>query len=282
MTMKNLLYATGPFRAAGLRSGDPYELSQGHPIVCMPTGGRGSRANLVGASVLDSDPQVQAAGVDTGYALTEDTLRAPDIAVGNVTDQPGWVAGAPPLAVEYADTGQDEQDLRTKIEELLAAGTRYIWVVRLRGPRRVQVYESGREMKMLGPGEMLTAPGILKNPVPVEALYDRDAAHEMTLCNLLQRRGYANLEAVFSEGEMKGREKGEVEGRVKGEAEGRAKGKADGIIEAILELFATRDIDISNEVRAQLATATDADRLKMFLRAAAISKSSDEWLLMVT
>ncbi|CAK0746790.1 Uma2 domain-containing protein [Gammaproteobacteria bacterium] len=265
MTMKNLLYATGPFRAAGLRSGDPYELSQGHPIVCMPTGGRGSRANLVGASVLDSDPQVQAAGVDTGYALTEDTLRAPDIAVGNVTDQPGWVAGAPPLAVEYADTGQDEQDLRTKIEELLAAGTRYIWVVRLRGPRRVQVYEAGREMKMVGPGEMLTAPGILKNPVPVEALYDRDAAHEMTLRNLLQRRGYANLEAVFTEGEMKGR----------------VKGKADGIIEAVLELFATQDIDISNEVREQLTTTTDAERLKMFLRAAAISKSSDEWLARV-
>ncbi len=46
--------------------------------------------------------------------------------------------------VEYADTGQDEADLATKIQELLAAGTRHIWVVRLTGPRRVEIHETGR------------------------------------------------------------------------------------------------------------------------------------------
>ncbi len=29
----------GPFRAEQIRSGDPYELSDGHAIECMPTGG---------------------------------------------------------------------------------------------------------------------------------------------------------------------------------------------------------------------------------------------------
>ncbi len=125
----------GPFRADQIRPGDPYELSNGHAVYCMGTGGRGSRANLVGGSVLDMDPAVEEAGIDTGYAPSPDTLRAPDVAVGNVPDAPGWVDGAPPLAVEYADTGQDEKDLTTKISELFAAGIRLIWAVRLTGPR---------------------------------------------------------------------------------------------------------------------------------------------------
>jgi hypothetical protein len=43
---------------------------------------------------------------------------------------------------------------------------------------------------------LLTAPGILRNPVAVRALYDRDAAHEAVLRNLLQRHGYQDLDAV--------------------------------------------------------------------------------------
>ncbi|HXU32848.1 MAG TPA: hypothetical protein VN851_19935, partial [Thermoanaerobaculia bacterium] len=60
------------------------------------------------------------------YAPTPETLRAPDIAVGNVPNAPDWVQGAPPLAVEYADTGQDEKELAVKISELLAAGTQIV------------------------------------------------------------------------------------------------------------------------------------------------------------
>ena len=52
------------------------------------------------------------------------------------------------------------------------------------------------------PGQHLEAPGILSNPVPVEALYDPDAAHEAALRNPLQRRGYTDLEAVREEGEL--------------------------------------------------------------------------------
>jgi len=149
-------------------------------------------------------------------------LRAPDISVGDIPDEPGWATVAPPLAVEYADTGQDEADLERKIEELLAAGTRFLWVVRLDGARRVEGYEAPpaprrraparatgvaspvrrllRPSRVAYPGEELVAPGVLQNPVPVEALYDRKAAHEATLRNLLQRKGYAGLDAVKEEG----------------------------------------------------------------------------------
>ena len=71
----------GPFRPDQVRSGDPYELSNGHPIYCAPTGQDGAGPNGLGFAVLDSDPAVQSAGVDAGLALSGNTLRAPDVAV---------------------------------------------------------------------------------------------------------------------------------------------------------------------------------------------------------
>ncbi|XYH99905.1 hypothetical protein ACMHYB_09150 [Sorangium sp. So ce1128] len=51
-----------------LRPGDPYELSEGRPVACMATGRRGGRSNLVGGEVLDTEPAVEAAGVDVGVS----------------------------------------------------------------------------------------------------------------------------------------------------------------------------------------------------------------------
>ena len=158
----------------------------------------------MGFEVLDTDLAVESAGIDAGYALDDKTLRAPDVSVGNVPDAPGWIQGVPPLALEYAGTGQDEDDLQRKITDLLAAGTRWIWVVRLVGPRRVEVYEPEHAVRIAGPGEELRAPGILQNAVPIEALFDRRVAHEMTLRNLLQRQGYQSLDEVRAEAHREG------------------------------------------------------------------------------
>lgn len=195
----------GPFRPEHVRPGDAYEVSNGHAIQCAPTGGDGTGPNGRGFMVLDSDPMVKQAGVDTGLELGVFTLRAPDVAVGDFPEAPGWVNAVPPLAVEYAAAGQDEDELREKIDDLLRVGTRHLWVVRLTGPRRVEVYEPGKPMRTALPGQALTAPGVLQNPVPVEALYDREAAHEVALQNLLQRRGYRDLDAVRDEGQFEGR-----------------------------------------------------------------------------
>ncbi len=52
MTRKRAAFNTpGPFRADQLKPGDPYELSGGHPIECLPAGVRGSRTNLIGAAL---------------------------------------------------------------------------------------------------------------------------------------------------------------------------------------------------------------------------------------
>lgn len=205
MSTSPIHYTDGPFRAAQIKSGDPYELSNGHPIECLPSGGRHSKANLSGGLALETDPAVDSAGVDTGYASDPKNLRAPDIAVGNVPDEPGWVDGVPPLAVEYADVGQDETDLKAKIEHLLAEGTRYVWVVRMNGPRRVDVYAGDGTRSVLYPGDQIQAPGVLQNSLPVEALYDPGAAHAVALRNLLQRQGYTGLDAVRDEGLLEGK-----------------------------------------------------------------------------
>ncbi|MEM1179919.1 MAG: Uma2 family endonuclease [Acidobacteriota bacterium] len=257
----------GPFSADQLRSGDPYELSNGHAVECLPTGGRGSSANAVGASVLRSDPDVESLGVDTGYSPEPGTLRAPDVAVGNVSDEPGWVEGVPPLAVEYVDRGQDEADLRDKIRELLAAGTQLIWVVRLEGPHRVEIHSPDAPRRFADPGDLLEAPGILRNPVPVEALYDWRAAEGVTLRNLLQKQGYADLDAVLAEGRS--------EGLAEGRSEGLAEGKAQGLANSILSVLEARKVDLNGNQRTRIRSCTDPIQLEAWLRRAAVAPSAE-------
>jgi hypothetical protein len=194
----------GPYRASDIREGEPVELSNGYKIECMGTGRRGSRSNGAGFMVLDSDPIAPPAGVDAGISPVPTMLRAPDVAVGGLDNEPGWSPTAPPLCLEYADRGQNEADLQTKIAEFFQFGTRFVWVVRMAGLRRVEVYEPGKAMRTVLAGATLDAPGILKNPVPVDALYDRGAAQRQTLKNLLQREGYEDLDAVKAEGLRRG------------------------------------------------------------------------------
>lgn len=238
------LLAPGPFRAENLHPGDPYELSNGHAILCLPTGSRGARANLVGGAVLESDPDVVEAGIDAGFSPEPSVLRAPDIAVGGVPDRPGWAPGAPALAVEYSDTGQREDELEERITDLFTMGTKIVWVVRLIGPRRVEVREPGAAVRVVTRGQTLHAPGILRNPVPVEALYDASAAHEATLRNLLQRKGYDGLDSVRVEGAR--RSLGRVLARrgfvVSGDAQARIDDCADlAVLERWLDMAVTAE-----------------------------------------
>ncbi len=202
--------------------------------------------------MLASDPAVQDVGVEVGFSPSPEILRAPDLAVGEIPDQPGWVQGVPPLAVEYADTGQDEADLQIKIRELFSAGTRYLWVVRLTGPRRVEVHQPGEAVRILHPGEQLTAPGVLANPVPVEALYDREAARRVIFSNLLQREGYADLEEVRAEGGMQS------------------------LRNAVIEVLSARGLAVDEDLRTVLERAHDPAILRSALRQAAVARTSEE------
>jgi Uma2 family endonuclease len=239
----------GPFRADQLHDGDRYELSNGHPIYCPPAGREHAGRNLTGAAVLETDPDVEWAGVDAGFTPDPGTLRAPDVAVAPAGTERGWIPGAPPLALEYAGPGQDDEDLRTKITELLQSGTRQVWVVHLTGPRRVEVHQPEQTVRVLGPGELLSAPGILRNPVPVEALYDREAGHRAVLRNLLQREGYEGIEAIREEG--------------------REAGRSEGIAQSILTLLAGRGLAIDDAARQRILACQDRAQLNAWLLAAA-------------
>jgi hypothetical protein len=260
------MLAPGPFRAEHIRSGDPYELSNGHAIFTPPTGRRGGRANAVGTEVLDTDPKVEAAAVDLGVSMRPQELRAPDIAVGAIPDEPGWAKTAPPLAVEYADEGQNEEELHVKIGELLAAGTRFVWVVRLAGERCVEVYEPRKPVRVVRPGSELRAPGVLANPVLVEALYDREVAHEHTLRNLLNRKGFRDLDDV----ERKGREQGREQGR----EEGRDEGRVDALRAAVGDVLSARGIALTKAESAMLKDEADAGTLARWLTVAATATSA--------
>lgn len=243
---------TGPFRVAHLRPGDPYELSDGHAIVAEPAGPRHGRQNLLGAAVVATDPAVAAAGVDVGFALDERTMRAPDVAVGDLPDQSGYVVGAPSLALEYVEAGADEADLARKVAELIAAGTRVVWVVRLGGERRVEVHGPRHPVRVKRAGESLEAPGILRNPVPVDALYDDAAAREVVLRNLLQRHGHASLDEV--------------------RREGRAQGRAA----ALLRVLELRGLALRGEQRRTIDSCRNPETLDLWLARALTATEADE------
>lgn len=200
----------GPFRAEHVRDGDYYELSNGHAIRCMAGGREHAEQNLTGGIIIATDAEPEWSGVDPGYSSCPGNLRAPDVAVGTRGAETGWIQGAPILALEYASVGQNEEELQLKIADFQQSGTKYIWVVRLTGPRRVEVYELGKPMRLALPGDVLTAPGALRNPVPVNALYDRNAANEIALRNLLQRKGFDSLDEVKEKSEAKGKAEGKA------------------------------------------------------------------------
>lgn len=250
---RDRLGGEGPFRAHHVRPGDPYELSDGHTIECMAGGERHGRANLRGGQLLATDPQVEGAGVDVGVEFNDGkNLRAPDVSVGALSDQPGFSRTLPPLAVEFADVGQDEAELARKIRELLAHGTRYVWVVRMQGPRRVEVHEPGQKVRIYGVEAELRAEGVLRNPVPVLAFYEQDKAHEVTLRNLLNRNGIASLDAL------------RTEAREGGLSDGRAEGRADGLRLGIAGLCQVLGLPCDAPRRAQLERM-NADELAALL-----------------
>jgi Uma2 family endonuclease len=265
----------GPFRVEQLGEGDRHELSDGYALYCAPAGPKHGAPHGLGALPLGSDPAVTEFGVDVGHALGERTLRAPDLSVGDLGAGEGtWSTKAPPLAIEYASQGQDESDLQLKIKQLLGAGSRFVWVVRLVGPRRVEVYETGRPTQTKLPGERLAAPGVLKSTPAVEVLYDREAAFEQTLQNLLERKGYAGLDAVLAEGEARGREAGLREGKAEGLREGEARGKAA----ALVAVLAARGLAVDDETRQRIEACADTARLDRWLARALTVASARETL----
>ena len=120
----------------------------------------------------------------------------------------------------------------------------------------------GKAVRTVVPGGTLDAPGILKNTVPIEALYDRDAAHRQTLRNLLQREGYESLEAVKAEGHGEGVDAGRLT-------------EARSLLRRVL---ARRKLDLAPEQEARIAASGDLAALERWLDQAIDATSAAEAL----
>ena len=97
---------------------------------------------------------------EIGFVLARnpDTVRAPDVAFvrsGRVAGpNPGYVEGAPDLAVEILSPDDRPGYVRDKVAEWLEAGTGAVWVVDPRD-RTVTVHRSRRKAVVLGEADVL-------------------------------------------------------------------------------------------------------------------------------
>ena len=243
-----------------IRDGDPYELSDGQRIVCLPASSRHMGGAGRGVKVISTDAgarRIGTVGPEGGVSTGPHMLRAPDVLLSAEAETGGWITTAPPLALEIADRGQDEVELHKKIQELLIAGTKYYWVVRNIGPRRVEVYTTPGEgpLVVLSGGEV-DAVGVLDAPIPVDAFYDEEVADRIALRNMLAPYGYQSVEEL----------KAAVHAEAK--AEGKAEGRAEGVARAIIAVLQARDLEVSEEVSARLLAERDLNLLNVLLRRA--------------
>ncbi|MCP4546605.1 MAG: Uma2 family endonuclease, partial [bacterium] len=93
-------------------------------------------------------------------------------------------------------------------------------------------------------------------PLPVMAFFKRDAAHDVQLRNLLQRKGFENLEAVLEAGLEAGR--------------------VDGMALSVVTVLEGRNLDVPDEVRERILTCKDADVLRRWLTRAGNVATAEE------
>ncbi|MCP3960767.1 MAG: hypothetical protein GY719_23225 [bacterium] len=79
----------GPFRSHQLGDGEGYELTNGHPVPCLPPTPFKAGLRLSVAQMLGADPAVEWAATGLGFSPDPMTLRAPDIMVWIRAQSPG-------------------------------------------------------------------------------------------------------------------------------------------------------------------------------------------------
>jgi len=113
------------------------ELVRGRLVVREPAGDRHGRVAMnltlrLGAHVEHAQLG-QLFAAETGFALTRDTVRAPDIAFIRRERLPevttAFLQIAPDLAVEVLSTGDRAGDVLAKVGDWLEAGARLVWVI---------------------------------------------------------------------------------------------------------------------------------------------------------
>ena len=118
---------------------------------------------------------------ELGFVLARktDNVRAPDVCflssirLAGIEDDSRLVQGGPDLAVEVLSPSNGRGEMHGKIADLLAAGTRLVWVV---DPKRrtVTVYRTPLPPRVLREGDVLEGEDVVAGfLLPVTALFPR-------------------------------------------------------------------------------------------------------------
>ena len=160
MTAEELLHASYPDNRT--------ELVRGRLVVREPAGDRHGRVvmNLtlrLGAHVEHAHLG-QLFAAETGFALTRDTVRAPDIAFIRRERLPeattAFLQIPPELVVEVLSPGDRAGDVLAKVGDWLEAGARLVWVI---DPERrmARVYRPDGTESSLAEGESLAGEDVV-------------------------------------------------------------------------------------------------------------------------
>jgi Uma2 family endonuclease len=115
-------------------------------------------------------------GAETGFKLSDDTVRAPDVAFVRkerlaAVHWKGFGRGAPDLAVEIFSPSDSVRKLMRKVKQYFAAGCHTVWIV-YPERREIQVLEATGADRLLGAGDNLEAPELLPGfSAPVEPIF---------------------------------------------------------------------------------------------------------------
>jgi Uma2 family endonuclease len=132
-----------------IREGILYELNEGEVVTMtepMPRHNwvRDNIARFAGNFV--EERKLGRVFVETGYQLTPETVRIPDvsfIAAGRLReiDLDRRIQGAPELAIEVVSPTDLAEELTQKVKQYLAAGAKAVWVFYPK-TREVQIYRA--------------------------------------------------------------------------------------------------------------------------------------------
>jgi len=115
-------------------------------------------------------------GAETGFKLSDDTVRAPDVAFVRkerlaAVHRKGFGKGAPDLAVEIFSASDSVRQLMRKVKQYFAAGCHTVWIV-YPERREVQVLEATGADRLLRAGDSLEAPELLPGfSAPVQPIF---------------------------------------------------------------------------------------------------------------
>jgi Uma2 family endonuclease len=152
--------------------GKRYELVRGALVCMVATGGQrgifASRLDHRLRSFVAAHDLGEVCTAETGFRLTEnpDTVRAPDVSfitrerIASQGIPEGYWPFAPDLAVEVISPRDRFDEVLTKVQEYLRAGTRLVWVFHPR-TKTVTVYKANSEVQLLQGDEELSGEDVV-------------------------------------------------------------------------------------------------------------------------